>query len=140
MKFKDLVKQGFSAAVTFGGFAVTTVCLVESFEAIPFIIGGLAPMIGGGLALKHFRKEYILDKRQELEQRVLELFTVYQGQMTVAQMAMALKMPVEVIDHEMNRLQAKGVLEINLTSNGAVVYKVPHLKPSASQDDVLLDA
>ncbi|GEM_PF-6649916 len=138
MKFKDIIKQGTSAFLTFGGFVATTSILFEggNLEPVALILGGLTPMIGGGIALHHFRKQHQLEQSQELEQHVLELFTVYQGQMSLAQMAMALKLPIETIEEEMNRLQSKGVLEINLTENGAVVYKIPQLSPQ--EKDILL--
>ncbi len=124
MTLREKVKTAFFGALTFGGIAAT-VAGIADFEFVPVFIAGIPFMTGGSFGVWHTRKRYKERIKHSVEQQLLEVMSVHGEYVTIAQVARMTGMPVDLIEEHMNNLQAKGVVEIGTTNNGAVVYQLP---------------
>ncbi|TAD96634.1 MAG: hypothetical protein EAZ97_13695 [Bacteroidetes bacterium] len=130
MKFSEWIAKAGTAAAAVGGFITVTVMLTNpslEFVLTPFVLAGLAPLTAGVFGFKHYHEKYLKRIDNELESKLLELLMVHKNNLTIAQIALTTKLPVEDIEKAMDKLHKKGVLEINVSEGGAILYRLPEI-------------
>ncbi len=137
MKATEWLGHAVTGLFTFTGFATAMVGIFE-LEPIVLMAAGLPQLAGGIFGFQHFRKQYHERVEHETESKLLELFALYKQNLSIAQVALLTKIPTDQIQEQMEKLQKKGVVEINTTETGAVVYQIPQLGGSQHEQDWLL--
>ncbi len=137
MKVTEWLGHALTGLFTFTGFATAMVGIIE-LEPIVLMAAGLPQLAGGIFGFRHFRKQYHERVEHETESKLLELFALYKQNLSIAQVALLTKMPTDQIQDQMEKLQKKGVVEINTTETGAVVYQIPQLGANQHEQDWLL--
>lgn len=137
MKVTEWLGHAVTGLFTFTGFATAMVGIIE-LEPIVLMAAGLPQLAGGVFGFRYFRQQYKERVEYDAETKLLELFALYKQNLSIAQVALLTKMPTDQIQAQMDKLQKKGVVEINTTETGAVVYQIPQLGSNQSEQDWLL--
>lgn len=95
-----------------------------AFDITMAVIFGLGPIIGGIFLWKagsKKRRKYSTHKQETI---LLKIAQQKNGMLSVADVAIALEMTTEDAKHLIDKLYYKGVFELQITDNGATLYKL----------------
>ncbi len=132
MNFKKLLKQ--IGAV--GGFTVASVFIIDTLRLglqTPLIevLFILAVSLGIGLRstqllLRDAKKEKA-QKELEVSKKIIHLISEKYGKATLAELIMRMDMPLPELKAKLDELQKEGILGIEVSNAGEVLYTVSNL-------------
>ncbi len=132
MNFKKLLKQ--IGAV--GGFTVASVFIIDTLRLgfqTPLIevLFILAVSLGIGLRstqllLRDAKKEKA-QKELEISKRIIHLISEKYGKTTLAELMVRMDMPLPELKAKLDELQKEGILGIEVSNTGEVLYTVSNL-------------